>query len=151
MTMTAYLVDVEARTIRTVQLDPAKSYEQIRDYIGCRLIDMVRIDRHHCIVVDDNGLRDELTCFTEVKDLSSPLAGNLLVVGVGAEGETVSPRRTIKDIAGILTIRFPVLSPQFQIFDGPNIFGSRVNGFGIALKGVAPKIIPGDSDEIILF
>lgn len=28
--MTAYLVDVEARTIRTVQLDPAKSYEQGR-------------------------------------------------------------------------------------------------------------------------
>lgn len=151
MTITAYLVEVEARTIRAVEIDPAKSYEQIRNFIGCNLIDMVRIDRHHCIVVDDNGLIDELPCFTEVKDFGSPLAGNLLIVGVNAEGETVSPQRPIEDFAGILTIRFPVLSPKFEIFDGPNIFGSRVNGFGIALKSAAPKIVPDDGDAIILF
>ena len=55
MTMTAYLVKVKARTIRTVQIDPSTSYEQIRGFIGCDRIDMVRIDRDHCIVVDDDG------------------------------------------------------------------------------------------------
>ena len=91
MTITAYLVKVEARTIRTVQIDPAKSYEQIRSFIGCDRIDMVRIDRDHCIVVDDDGMNDELPCFTEAKGYSGPLAGDLPIVGVNAKGDTVSP------------------------------------------------------------
>lgn len=153
MTIIAYLVEIEARTIRTVEIDPANSLSQIRSFIGCSLINMVRIDQNHCIAVDDNGLRGELPCFTEVKDYGSPLAGDLLIVGVNGKGETVSPCRPIEDFAEILTIRFPVLSPKFSIFSGPNIFGSRVDGFGIALKGVNPKVLPAadNPDDTILF
>lgn len=153
MTMTAYLVKVEARTIRTVQIDPAKSYDQIRAFIGCDRIDMVRIDRDHCIILDDDGMRDELPCFTEAKDYDGPLAGNLLIVGVNAKGDTVSPRRSIEDFAGSLTIRYPVLSPAFEMFSGPNIVGSRITGFGVALKSAVPRILAGadNPDDVIYF
>ncbi|RTM09655.1 MAG: DUF3846 domain-containing protein [Hyphomicrobiales bacterium] len=144
-TLTAYLVDVEKRTIRAVTFDAGNSLDEIRRHIGCRMIDMVRIDRSHSIVVDDNGLTDELTCFTVLKDYPSPLAGNLLIVGNDAAGETVSPRRPIEDIAGMLTIRFPVLSPTFEVLDGPVVFGSRVTGFEVTLKGVAPVVLPTGS------
>lgn len=140
--LTAYLVEVERRTIRTVAIDADNSLADIRRHIGCGLIDMVRVDRDHLIVVDDNGLTDELTCFTDLKNYNSPLAGNLLVIGSDRFGETVSPRRPIEDFAEILTIRYPVLSPEFEVLRGPNVFGSRVAGFAVKLKSVTPTVIP---------
>lgn len=137
MTISAYLVEVESRSIRMVTIDPANSLADIRRHIGCDLIDMVRIDRNHCIVVDDNGLTDEIPCFTEVKDYASPLAGNLLIVGV----ETVPPRRPIEDFAAMLTIRVPVLNPTFEVLNGPLVFGSRVSGFNVTLKGITPTVV----------
>ncbi|MBL8584762.1 MAG: DUF3846 domain-containing protein [Rhizobiaceae bacterium] len=139
--LTAYLVDVERRTIRAVTIDPRNSLAEIRRHIGCELIDMVRIDRSHCIIKDDNGLTDELTCFTELKDYASPLAGNLLIVGNDAAGETVSASLPIEDFAAILTIRYPVLSPEFEVINGPNVFGSRVAGFTVKLMCVARTVI----------
>ncbi len=141
MTISAYLVDVESRTIRKVTIDPANSLADIRRHIGCDLIDMVRIDRTHCIIVDDNGLLDEIPCFTEVKDYQSPLAGNLLIVGTDQHGKTVAPSRPIEDFAAVLTIRFPVLSPEFEAISGPHVFGSRVAGFNVTLKGVHPTVV----------
>lgn len=141
MTLNAYLVEVESRSIRKVTINPADSLADIRRHIGCNLIDMVRIDRTHCVIIDDNGLMDEIPCFTEVKDYGSPLAGNLLIVGTDQYGETVSPRRSIEDFAAILTIRFPVLSPEFEAISGPHVFGSRVSGFTVALKGVNPTVV----------
>lgn len=142
-TINAYLVNVEQRTIRPVTIDQANSLAEIRRHIGCRLIDMVRIDGEHSVVVDDNGLSEELTCYTDLKDYPGPLAGNLLIIGHDYAGETVSPRRPIEDFAGMLTIRYPVLLPSFEVFNGPNLFGSHVVGFIVTLKGVAPTVLPG--------
>ena len=139
--ITAYLVDVEQRTIRAVAIDPTNTLADIRRHIGCGLIDMVRIDRNHSVIIDDNGLTDELPCFTELKDYASPLAGNLLIVGNDAAGETVSPSRSIEDFAGMLTIRYPVLSPALEAFNGPIIFGSRVAGFTVKLKSAMPTVV----------
>ena len=140
--LTAYLVEVERRTIRPVSIDPKNSLAEIRRHIGCGLIDMVRIDRDHSIVVDDNGLTDELTCFTDLTNSNSPLAGNLLIIGNDGSGETVSPRRPIEDFANMLTIRYPVLSPAFEVLEGPTVFGSRVAGFTVKLIGVTPTVLP---------
>lgn len=139
--LTAYLVDVEQRTIRVVSIDPANTLADIRRHIGCGLIDMVRIDRNHSVVVDDNGLTDELPCFTELQDYASPMAGNLLIVGNDAQGETVSPSRPIEEFPGLLTICHPVLSPAFETLNGPIVFGSRVVGFAVKLKRTAPTVI----------
>jgi hypothetical protein len=139
--LTAYLVDVEQRTIRTVEIDPANSLADIRRHIGCGLIDMVRVDRNHSVVVDDNGLTDELPCFTELRYYASPLAGNLLIVGNDAEGETVSPTRPIEEFAGLLTICHPVLAPVFETLNGPIVFGSRITGFAVKLKRTVPTVV----------
>jgi hypothetical protein len=100
-----------------------------------------RSGKQPCIIVDDNGLTDEIPCFTEVADYASPLAGNLLIVGTDQFGETVSPKRPIEDFAAILTIRFPVLSPTFEAISGPHVFGSRVSGFTATLKAANPAVI----------
>ncbi|WP_371349259.1 DUF3846 domain-containing protein [Ancylobacter sp. IITR112] len=147
MTITAYLVEVERRTIRAVTVYPKNTLTAIRGYIGCALIDMVRIDGFHSVVVNDNGLTGELPCFTELKDYGSPLAGNLLIIGNDDDGETVSVRRPIEDFAGMLTILYPVLSPAFEVLSGPNVFGSRVSGFNVRLKGVAPTILSASAAD----
>ncbi|MGX7744002.1 DUF3846 domain-containing protein [Rhodopseudomonas parapalustris] len=141
-TISAYLVNVEQRTIRSVAIDRMDSLKEIRRHIGCSRIDMVRIDRDHCVVVDDDGLTDELPCFTELTGYRSPLAGNLLIVGTNAAGETVAPQRPIEDFAEMLRIRYPVLSPVFETIRGPNVFGSRVSGFSVELKDMTPVILP---------
>ena len=140
-TLTAYLVEVEQRTIRAVTIDPTNSLTEIRRHIDCALIDMVRIDRNHCVVVDDNGLGDELPCFTQLDGYDSPLAGNLLIVGNDDAGETISPSRPIEDFAAMLTIRHPVLAPAFEMFNGPVVFGSRVSGFTVKLKNTTPTVL----------
>ncbi|EXL02083.1 MAG: DUF3846 domain-containing protein [Pseudaminobacter sp.] len=142
--ITAYFMDVETRTIRPVTIDPANSLAEIRRHVGCDLIDMVRIDRDHCVIVDDNGLTDELPCFTELKGYTSPLAGNLLIVGTDAAGDTVTPCRPIEEFAAMLLIRYPVLSPEFEMLNGPIVFGSRVSGFSVKLVGVAPMVVAQD-------
>lgn len=139
--ITAYLVEVERRIMRIVRIDPGNILGEIRCHIGCELIDMVRIDRNHCIVVDDNGLTDELPCFTELKGYGSLLAGNLLIIGTDAAGETVSPSCPIEDFAAMLMIRYPVLSPEFEMLNGPNVFGSRVSGLSVKLIGVVPTVL----------
>ncbi|MFC5387028.1 DUF3846 domain-containing protein [Aquamicrobium segne] len=139
--LTAYLVEVERRTIRIVTIDPGDILAEIRRQIGCELIDMVRIDRNHCIAVDDNGLTDELPCFTELKGYGSPLAGNLLIIGTDAAGETVSPSHAIEDNAAMLMIRYPVLSPEFEMLNGPTVFGSRVSGLSVKLIGAIPTVL----------
>lgn len=139
--LTAYLVEVERRTIRIVTVDPRNILAEIRRHVGCELIDMVRIDPNHCVVVDDNGLTDELPCFTELKGCGSPLAGNLLIIGTDAAGETVSPSHPIEDFAAMLVIRYPVLSPEFEILNGPTIFGSRVSRLSVKLLGVVPTVL----------
>jgi len=39
------------------------------------------------------------------------------------------------------------------LFSGPNIFGSRITGFGIALKSATPKVLAGadNPDDVIYF
>lgn len=141
MTITAYLVEVDKRTIRAVTIDPANTLSDVRRHIGCALIDMLRVDRHHAIVVDDNGLLDELPCFSMLKGFDNPLAGNLLVVGNDSMGETRSPTRPIEDFAAMLTIRFPVISPIMEIASGPGFVTSTITGFKVRLKGVAPAVV----------
>ncbi len=144
-TFTGYLVDAKAGTIRSVEIDRSDVLKSIYAHIGCTCIDAVRMDDQHTVYCDDNGLVDGLECFTQLADFPSPLAGNLLVMGVNEEGDSVSPTHSIDVIAGQFLIFRAVFDPAFEHIDRPGIIGTRVAGFDIRIQQDRPKIIRSEA------
>jgi hypothetical protein len=144
-TFTGYLVDAKAGTICRVEIDRNDVLKSIYAHIGCTCIDAVRMDDHHTVYCDDNGLVDGLECFTQLADFPSPVAGNLLVTGMNEEGDSVSPRHSIDVIAGQFLIFRAVFDPAFEHIDRPGIIGTRVAGFDIRIRQDRPKIIRSEA------
>ncbi|ARS65988.1 hypothetical protein SMRU11_00695 (plasmid) [Sinorhizobium meliloti RU11/001] len=57
-----------------------------------------------------------------------------------SEGESVSPSHTISAVADLFTIARPVLDPQFEQINEPNVFGMRIKGFAVRIERSKPKI-----------
>lgn len=71
----AFLIEPLAGTIRPVTIDRENSYLDIKTYLKCDMIDIVRLEDGHEIIVDDDGLDETLPCITEVRGGQTPLAG----------------------------------------------------------------------------
>ncbi|MCA1493183.1 DUF3846 domain-containing protein [Ensifer sp. NBAIM29] len=140
-TVKTYLVEPLIGTIRIVSIPAENRLGVIRSLIECDLIDMVRIDERHAIVVDDNGLGETLPCVTELEGYASPLAGNLLIIGTDDNGETIDVETEIDEIAARLTIVRPVLHPVFETLSGPLIFGSRLAAMEVRIERNSPKVV----------
>lgn len=137
----AYLIEPLPGTIRRVSFNRDNRLAEMRALIGCQLIDLVRLDERHYVVVDDNGLVDGLPCVTRLADYASPLAGNLLIVGTTEDGETVDVTSGIEEIADRLTIVRPVFNPVFETVREPGAFGTRVAALEVHLLMRPPAVI----------
>jgi hypothetical protein len=144
MIIHAYLLDIFSATLKPVTVDSANTLRDIYRHIGCSLVDIVAIGDRHVLYCDDEGLTEGLSGFTVLEGHPSPLAGNLLITGTNADGETTSVTGSIETIAALLTVVRPVLDPVFETIDGPNVFGSRVRSFRARLERQRPTIVALD-------
>ena len=94
-TITGYLIDVQSETHgpRTIM----KGLNGYYDILGCRLIDMttrqigVRNGRRYTIVCDDESMFADQPKISAIDNLGTvQLVGNLFIVRVDGEGNTVS-------------------------------------------------------------
>jgi hypothetical protein len=102
----AIKIDVFTQTIYPVilQRNDGSLLKSMYAAIGCQCIDMVRMAtrRNEDLVVDDQALlcSDIPPAFDFIRnDLPQTICGNALVVGVNAEGETVSCLSSVEEIA----------------------------------------------------
>jgi len=144
MIIHAYLLDIFSATLKPVTVDSANTLRDIYRHIGCSLVDIVAIGDRHVLYCDDEGLTEGLSGFTVLEGHPSPLAGNLLITGTNADGETTSVTGSIETIAALLTVVRPVLDPVFETIDGPNVFGTRVRSFRARLERQRPTIVASD-------
>ncbi|WLS01359.1 DUF3846 domain-containing protein [Shinella sumterensis] len=139
--ITGYLIDAKAGTIRSVKIDREDVLKSVYAHIDCTCVDVVRIGDYHIAYCDDNGLVDGLECFTQLSGFPWPLAGNLLVTGVNEEGDSVSPTHSIDLVAGQFSISRPVFDPDFEHIDEPGVIGIRVRAFNIRVERNRPTIV----------
>jgi len=104
MIIHAYLLDIFSATLKPVTVDSANTLRDIYRQIGYSLVDIVAIGDRHVLYCDDEGLVEGLAGFTILEGHPSPLAGNLLITGTNADGETTGVTDSIEAIAALLTI-----------------------------------------------
>jgi hypothetical protein len=127
---TAYLLNAAAGTLQVVRLEPHARLDSILQHLGCAAIDAVSIDDQHVAYCDDSGLMNGgLACFSQIKGVAVPLAGNLLIVGTDAYGEDVEPSLSLEQVQQLVTITRAVLVPVLETIDRPGFFGTHVKGF----------------------
>ncbi|MCK7615009.1 DUF3846 domain-containing protein [Roseibium sediminicola] len=132
VTVTAFFYDSFSGAIADISLNKKSYIDEIKRRIKCGLFDVVRIDDHHEIFLDDNGLTDGLHTIAQLKKFPNPLAGNFVIVGRGETGDIAEPRMTVEEIAALLTVYRPVMDTEMTTLEGPDLigFGCRVSKSG---------------------
>lgn len=91
---TAYVLDPETTIFKPVALQVDLGIRPLYEIIGCRLLEVVRIDERHSLFVDEEGLRDGLTAFTIFEGFPQLIAGKIVLVGGdGSTPYTFSPHQ----------------------------------------------------------
>ncbi|UES42136.1 DUF3846 domain-containing protein [Roseibium aggregatum] len=139
--VTAFFYDSFSGTIADISLNSEGYLEEIKQRIGCGLFDVVRIDDHHDIFLDDNGLADGLHTIAHLKNFANPLAGNLVIVGRNESGDIAEPRMTVEEIAAQITVYRPVMGLELTTLEGPDLIGFGLSGFNIRMEKSEPVIV----------
>ncbi|SHN17091.1 DUF3846 domain-containing protein [Roseibium suaedae] len=139
--VTAFFYDSFSGAIADISLNRETYLEEIKQRIRCSLFDIVRIDDHHDIFLDDNGLTDGLHTIVYLKGFPNPLAGNLVIVGRDENGEIAEPRMNVEEIAAMLTVNRPVMDPEMITLEDPDLIGFSLSGFTIRIEKCAPVIV----------
>jgi hypothetical protein len=139
--VTAFCYDSFSGAIADFSLNKESYIDEIKQRIGCGLFDVVRVDDHHDIFLDDNGLADGLHTIAHLKNFPNPLAGNLVVVGRGEGGDIAEPRMTVEEIAELIAVYRPVMDPEMTTLEGPDLIGFGLSGFKIRMEKSAPIIV----------
>ena len=93
--MKAYLIDPFEKSINEVEY--SGDYQDIYKLINADLFDVVYMDDGIGVFVDDEGLFKDNQAFFQVG--YAMLAGRGLVLGTDDEGESISPKISLKDLA----------------------------------------------------
>ncbi|GAA5666363.1 hypothetical protein Brsp07_04876 [Brucella sp. NBRC 14130] len=136
----AFLIEPMAGTIRPVTINLEGSYAQIKAFVKCDLIDIVRVNGLD-IIVDDNGLDDTVPCLTEVAGAPTPLAGNLLVTKSDRLGELADVTESIEALASLFVIVRPLLRPVIVVTERPGVIAAQIVHVEIFLDRSVPKIV----------
>ncbi len=97
--MKAFLIDPFKQEVSVVEF--TGNYKNIYTHIQCRVFTACAFDQNGDTVwVDDEGLLKDLTqqAFFLIAGYPQPLAGRGLVLGAGAEGESIAPVTSLEDI-----------------------------------------------------
>lgn len=136
----AFLIEPMAGTIRPVAINLEGSYAEIKGFVECDLIDIVRVSGFD-IIVDDNGLDETVPCLTEIAGTPSPIAGNLLVTKSDRLGELADVTEAIEAVAALFTIVRPLLHPVITVSERPGLIAAHVSLVEIILDRSMPKVV----------
>lgn len=100
--MKAYLIDAKAKTV--TEADYNGDYRHIYQLIGVDTFAVVCIDDSgNTVFIDDDGLLKDPRYFFTLAGYPQPLAGNGLVLGTDAGGESVAPTISIEDVRAMVS------------------------------------------------
>lgn len=136
----AFLIEPMAGTICPVTINLETSYAEIKGFVKCDMIDIVRVNGFD-VIVDDNGLGDTVPCLREVAGVPTPLAGNLLVTKSDRLGDLADVTEAIEAVASLFVIIRPVLRPVIMVSERPGVIAAEIARVEIILDRSAPKVV----------
>jgi hypothetical protein len=115
--MKAILINANEWKVEEVDLqtneDGQVKIEEISRHVQCDYFDVARIGNGDGIFVDDNGLNRTgvVPCFQH-KDYPQALAGNGLVLGCDASGNSIPPKTTLQEVTDFVQFGIMGLDPE---------------------------------------
>jgi hypothetical protein len=156
--ITAYLIDPGAATIRAVAIERRHFFRTVRRLIGCARAATTRLDAAHLAYFDGDGLLEPMTgLWTFATRASRPMiAGRAAIVGRHGEAAPLLPLRTF---AAMITAYRPVIIPDAAILTGraapdgarPPHFTARrlgVEGFRLGIERRRPLTVDAACDHV---
>ena len=141
-TATVYVLDPDAETIQSVEIDARSAFARTYTLIGCELVRVVPFDSHHVLIIDEDGLQGGLTSFTIADGYPQPLVGKTVLVGAENGEHFKPPQITIEDAAKRFTVCRPVLDPVFASSGEPIMEGVILTGFLTGLQTRITRAVP---------
>ncbi|MEY9534693.1 DUF3846 domain-containing protein [Sinorhizobium fredii] len=146
---TAYVLDPETTIFKPVGLPVSTGIRPVYDLIGCRLLEVVRFDERHTLLVDEEGLQEGLTAFTIFEGFPQPIAGKIVLVGGDGSSPYTSPLVSLEDAAKHFKCCRPVLDPVFaktdEIYPGGIIIAGALAGLQSRIERRAPTLVEGEA------
>lgn len=100
--MKAIKIDVAARTVTDIDLAPGLDY--LYTTIGCTCVDRVVLDDETDLWLDDEGLlHNPQPAKFSISGFDRPFAGNGLICGYNASGETISTNLTADQVSPLIS------------------------------------------------
>ena len=104
----SYFFEAVSGTVAPVRLRKTKAYEDARALIGCERTDHLFLGSDHVIIFDGDGLMDGLSSVTQIDGVETPLAANIVIVGIRF-GELTTPLLSIDEVASRIDVMRPLL------------------------------------------
>lgn len=110
-TLSGYLIDPAAGTIRAVELDSSHFHRTLRRLIGCEYMERVDLDDAHVAYCDSRRMTEPVIGFWTFPARGSrpPIAGRAVIVGSDGASIPVLPLRIF---AATITAYRPVIIPD---------------------------------------
>ncbi|KSV73559.1 hypothetical protein N183_24300 [Sinorhizobium sp. Sb3] len=146
---TAYVLDPETTIFKPVGLPVSTGIRPVYELIGCRLLEVVRFDERHTLLVDEEGLKEGLTAFTIFEGFPQPIAGKIVLVGGDGSSPYTSPLVSLEDAGKHFKCCRPVLDPVFaktdEISPGGIIIAGALAGLQSRIERRAPTLVEGEA------
>lgn len=102
MKINAIKIDVVKQEVYTVDID--NGLRGLYNSIGCSCVDRIVLDDHNDLWIDDEGLlKNPQPAKFSIAGFVRPLAGNALICGYTAEGETISTTLRVEQVRPMIT------------------------------------------------
>lgn len=133
--MRAIKIDSENRVVSEIELDKSDSLKSMQEIVGGYICQAMEFDKRDTLFVNDDGLLDNPQHFFWFEGLHQPLAGNGVITGCNANGNTVAVKMKIEQV--LSTIRWLTLA-EIQAF----IRSGRVNyNTYLTVEGKEPELL----------
>jgi hypothetical protein len=157
-TLSGYLIDPAAATIRAVELDPTHFHRTIRRLIGCDHMERVHLDEAHVAYCDSRRTTEPVTGFWTFPAHRSrpPIAGRAVIVG--NDGASI-PALPLRIFAATITAYRPVIIPdavalarlaELHVTEQYGAFRRqvRIDGFQLEIERHRPLTIDDDDRKL---
>lgn len=105
--MKAIFINAEEKTVEVVEV--GEGIQDIYKLIGCQCFTGAgQYENGDYVYADDEGLFGTPTAFVQLGSVNpQPIAGNVLILGTGEDGESVDVKTSIYDIMGEVVFMTP--------------------------------------------
>jgi hypothetical protein len=92
-------IKIDAKNRQVIEVDITSDYNDINKEIGSQIFTIAHsLKKRDTIMVDDEGLYNNDNTFFVYKGAHQPFAGNGLIVGCNAKGDTVDCKIDINEV-----------------------------------------------------